>query len=591
MSLRHLLAVAVLASTSLPSFGACSLGKMAELPVTMQGRRALIAAKFNGADAKLIVDSGSFYSSLSPAAAAAYKLKVHASTDVSLTEGTNGYVLVGVTSIKSFVLANIPLGPNFQFLVGGSDVGGDAAGLLGQNILGIADTEYDLSKGVINLMKPSDCLEKPLAYWATSAGVPFGVIPIEDTGKRSWWLLGTAYVNGVKIRVQFDTGAPGSFLTLAAARRAGITPDSPGVTPAGDVTGLGQASFRSWVGHFASFSLGGEQTHNTRLRFGDTSLRNDVDMWIGMDWFLSHHVYVANSQHKLYFTYNGGPVFDIEPAHGADIGALTPASTQLGDSVGDPKTAEDFSRRGNGFASRLDFEHAIADLTRACELDPTQPTYFYQRAMAYLGARESQLALPDLDQALKLNADYTDALLVRANLHAMRKDNDAARTDLDKLDASLPKESSLRRAVGVAYGSVQAPTQAIAQFDLWIAAHPIDAELPVGLNDRCWIRVLWGQELNKAEADCAAALRARPDNAGFLDSRGWLKYRRGQFDKSIQDFDAALKQQPKLASSLYGRGLSELRLGNRAAGESDLAAATALQAKVADQFEAYGITP
>ncbi len=98
--------------------------------------------------------------------------------------------------------------------------------------------------------------------------------------------------------------------------------------------------------------------------------------------------------------------------------------------------------------------------------------------------------------------------------------------------------------------------------------------------------------MDKADADCAAALRQRPNNAGFLDSRGWPEIPvRGQFDKSIQDFNAALKEQPKLAASLYGRGIDELRQGAQGAGQSDLAAATALQANVADLFTAYGITP
>jgi len=37
-------------------------------------------------------------------------------------------------------------------------------------------------------------------------------------------------------------------------------------------------------------------------------------MLIGADFFLSHRVYVASSQNRLYFTYNGGPVFDLSPA-------------------------------------------------------------------------------------------------------------------------------------------------------------------------------------------------------------------------------------------------------------------------------------
>src|SRR5262249_5984948 len=50
----------------------------------------------------------------------------------------------------------------------------------------------------------------------------------------------------------------------------------------------------------------------------------------------------------------------------------------------EPKDAAAFSRRGAASAARRDFVHAIADLTRACELDPNEPSYFYERGQAYL---------------------------------------------------------------------------------------------------------------------------------------------------------------------------------------------------------------
>jgi hypothetical protein len=51
-------------------------------------------------------------------------------------------------------------------------------------------------------------------------------------------------------------------------------------------------------------------------------------MPLGTDYFLSHHIYVANSQRKLYFTYNGGPVFNLtfSPVPAAHIAAAHPAS-------------------------------------------------------------------------------------------------------------------------------------------------------------------------------------------------------------------------------------------------------------------------
>jgi hypothetical protein len=64
---------------------------------------------------------------------------------------------------------------------------------------------------------------------------------------------------------------------------------------------------------------------NARLNIGDTELES-ADMLIGADFLLSHRANVANSEHKLYFTDNGGPVFDPEPAGGP--GPAPPPSSQ-----------------------------------------------------------------------------------------------------------------------------------------------------------------------------------------------------------------------------------------------------------------------
>jgi hypothetical protein len=38
-----------------------------------------------------------------------------------------------------------------------------------------------------------------------------------------------------------------------------------------------------------------------------------TDMLLGMDFFLSHHVFIARSQNVIYLTYNGGPIFPPPP--------------------------------------------------------------------------------------------------------------------------------------------------------------------------------------------------------------------------------------------------------------------------------------
>jgi tetratricopeptide (TPR) repeat protein len=131
--------------------------------------------------------------------------------------------------------------------------------------------------------------------------------------------------------------------------------------------------------------------------------------------------------------------------------------------------------------------------------------------------------------------------------------------------------------------------RALASYDSWIAANPHDDKLPVALNGRCWTRALANRELDKALADCEAALKRGPRTAGGLDSRGLVHLRRGELDLAIADYDAAIRLQPKEAWSLYGRGLAKLAKGDKPGGEADVAAAAALAPNLPVAAKQYGL--
>jgi tetratricopeptide (TPR) repeat protein len=598
-SMLRLLPVAVLllrlAASPTAAFADCTLAKLAELPVTMEGLRPVVPVKINGTDSRLIVDSGAFYSMLSPGSAAELKLKLEAPPYALRVSGVGGSTETRVTTVKDFMLVSIPV-HHVQFIVGGNELNG-AAGILGQNVLRIADVEYDLAAGAIRLLRPKGCRKETLAYWAKAG--PVSVINIEPTSALFPHTIGTAYLNGTKIQVMFDSGSDASLLTLRAAERAGVKPDGPGVIPAGFSHGIGEQLVQTWIAPFASFKLGDEEIRNTHLRIGDTGRAAYADMLLGADFFLSHRIYVSNDQSKLYFTYNGGKVFNLTttPQKPADstpsaAGAAAAGAPPAGETAaGEPASAAELSQRGTAFAARRDFEHALADLTRACELAPEEPAYFYQRGLVHWSNGQPDLAVTDFDQALKLKPGDLEALMSRAAVRLSRGDAAAAGPDLDAVDRLAAKEADLRLALGEDYSRSGQMARAITQYDLWIVAHRGEIKVATALNSRCWARALLGQELDKALDDCNAAVRINPKAAQFLDSRGLVWLRRGDYKKSMADYDAALSLQPKLAWSLYGRGLDQLRLGNASAGNADITAATALRPKIAEEAGKFGIAP
>jgi tetratricopeptide (TPR) repeat protein len=586
----------------------CTLAKLVEFPITMTGPRALTTVKINGVEQRLTVDSGAFYSMLSAASAAQLNLKTSPLPGGLTVRGMGGGTAqVLSTRVKTLTLANVDL-HDMEFLVGGTEIGAGSIGVLGRNILYLADIEYDLANGVIRLIEPKDCGKKPLAYWSSGYSES-SFFAREDmhppstgsnfAGRPAPWMvtnIGIASVNGSEIHVLLDTGSTVSILSLKAAAKAGVTPDSAGVVDAGDSIGIGRNTFRTYIARFDSFKIGQEEIKNARLRFGDIDVPG-VDMMLGADFFLSHRIYVANSQHKIYFTYNGGPVFDlsIKPKGAGQPTAQSASQDEAPKAAPSAEDAADYARRGEAFDSRRDFGQALTALSRACELDPDNAEYLHRRGIIYEELQRSAPALADYDRALQLRPSDLGTLLSRADLKVRTGDKPGAGADLDAADAVAAKQANERFRMARVYASVDRPDEAIVQLGLWIDAHPEDAQLPAALNERCWLRTLQGVDLPLALKDCNTALR-RSDRSSLLyariaNSRGLLYLRMGDYDKSIADYDAALKLAPKDAWAWYGRGVGKLRKQRVQDGDADIAQAEALRPGIADEFKRRAIAP
>jgi tetratricopeptide (TPR) repeat protein/predicted aspartyl protease len=570
-----------------------------DLPVSISGTWAVIDAKINHQDVRLVVDSGAFFGMMSQATARELKLKIGPAPYGLMMDGVGGSTQPSVGTAKAFTLANVDM-PNVDFLVGGSEVGDGNSGLLGQNFLAKWNVEYDLAKGAIRLFRDTDCSKMFLAYWIVETHQPYTVVDLEKVTPQFPYAVGHAFLNGEKIRVVFDSGASASMLSLKAAARAGVKFDSPGVTDGGLVAGVGRRMVGSYIAPFASFKFAeGEEVKNARLRIADIDL-GFADMLLGADFFLSHRIFVANTQDKVYFTYNGGPVFDLTSKRAAsdqasDASAQTanaqPQEPNSNPPLGVPEDAAALARRGSASAGRGDDEHALADLTRAIQLSPNNPDYLYERGQVLWQIKEPKKALDDFNAVLELKPDYIPALLSRAQLRINMKSVSEARADLDAVDRIAAKQADARFELGLEYLRADLLSSTIAQFDLWIAAHGKDSRMAIALSGRCKARAMLGQDLAAALKDCNAAIsRSRKvPNPDFLDNLALVRFRLGDYEKSIGEYDAAVKIEPKNAWALYGRGLAKLKKNDRSGGEADIAEAISIAPGVAEAYRKMGL--
>ncbi len=550
----------------------------------MAGMRPTITAQINGVFARFMLGSGAFYSMISRSAAGQFNLPIDAAPKGLVVTMISGRTDVRLTRVNLFTFADVPL-PDVEFLVGGSELDHGIVGVLGQNFLSRFDVEYDLGRGVLRVAHVEDCKGVMLANWA-GAG-PVSTMDISGTTPLKPHTIGTVHINGAKITVMFDTGATASVITLKAAARAGVTPGMPGVVEAGYETGVGGQRVKTYLASFASFKIGdNEEIKNARLRIGDVVMPR-ADMLLGADFFLSHHLYVANSQHRLYLTYNGGPVFNLAP-RSVDVEALRAGGDHLAD-------AGTLFKEGTDLSSRGDYRHAIEDFTQAIGINANEPEYFYQRGRAYWQSRQIDLAAADFDHALNLDGNYVPALVTRAEFRSEKGDHAGATADLDAADRAAPQQADIRLSMAHLYDAADSPAAAIEQYDLWIANHPEDWKMASALSGRCWSRALNGADLAKALDDCNTAMqqvnKASQSYGSLLDSRALVQLRLGSFDKAVADYDSSLQMNPKKEWSLYGRGVAKTKLNRASEGEADKAAALAVSPDIADKFAHYGIAP
>lgn len=575
----------------------CQVKKTADLPVTLEDRRAEIKASFNGQEAILAIDSGAFWSLISSASAERFKLRTDPLPDGISVRGVGGEAEVGLATVKDFEILGAHL-KNRQFLVGGTEIQGQSQsiGVLGQNILQFFDVEYDLSEATIRLFRTEDCKKTNLTYWLKN-GEQFSMIDLLYAEGLNAATLGYIYINDQKIKFELDTGAPTSVLTLQGAARAGIKPDSPGVVAAGTTGGIGRHLSRQWIAPVQDLKIGdNEEIKNSRVRIADIDL-DGIDMLLGLDFLMAHRVFVATAERRMFFTFNGGAVFKLDDARLAAAPVAAEASSSAAPTPGEataPPDAAALARLGSAQVTRRDFAQGIANLTKAVAAAPDDPEFHYQRANAYLANGQVAEALADFDQTLKLKENFLPAYLPRAEIELQEHREPDAIADLDKVDRLSPPSADLRLQLAEMEAGIDLFAAAMAQFDLWMKHHPEDSRRVRALDGRCFASAMQNQDLDAGMRNCNSAVSlGNKKVSGYgelLTDRGLMRLRQKDPEKAIADFDAALKLEPENARALYLKGVAESHL-HKPKADADIEAAKKLEPKMTTRYAQFGFVP
>ena len=306
-----------------PAWADCKIEQIAELPVKVVDQRVLVSAKINGRPVKLFVDTGAPFTVLFPQGAASLHLPVH-EANLRLS-GVGGRSYTGEVTLDRLSFGNFSLSKSSVYVAGAQDGPDAPVGLVGRDMFGDDDVEIDLAHNVIRRLRPKGCLAEQMVYWAPSS---YSEAPLDPRNLFLQPYVTRMLLNGHPLPVTVDSGAPRTIATAAAARAVGVTPDSVGSILAEHVGGLGTRRIPSFTGQFATVGIGDEVVKNTRLFVADLFRYNKVEAigtrlgaedtdevfgLLGLDFLQSHRVLISSTQHRLMFSYVGGPVFDTSP--------------------------------------------------------------------------------------------------------------------------------------------------------------------------------------------------------------------------------------------------------------------------------------
>jgi tetratricopeptide (TPR) repeat protein len=196
--------------------------------------------------------------------------------------------------------------------------------------------------------------------------------------------------------------------------------------------------------------------------------------------------------------------------------------------------------RANAHMNLKQWAAAIADYTKALEVDPSYPRPYMNRAYSYLSSGDAVRAAADATKAIALDPKKTFAYTVRALAEERQGKWDAAVADFTVAIGQTNGDAQAYFNRGLAYYTKGDLDHAIGDFS---QAFGKDSTRADALVYRGMARRLKG-DLDGAIADHAEALQADPRSAAAYFNRGMELYLSGALPKALADLSQAAALAP-----------------------------------------------
>jgi tetratricopeptide (TPR) repeat protein len=229
------------------------------------------------------------------------------------------------------------------------------------------------------------------------------------------------------------------------------------------------------------------------------------------------------------------------------------------------KTANAYYRRGSSYTYKIDHDRAIADLTRAIELNRFVPVYYLERGKANSWKGDYDRAIEDETRAIQLDPDKADYYKSRGASYYNKGEYDRAIADHTRAIQLDPDKAAYYRERGLSYYAKEDYDRAIEDKTRAIQLDPNNAAY---YRER-GLSYYAKEDYDRAIEDKTRALQLDPNNADYYKSRGVSYYKKGDYDCAIEDKTRAIQLDPNNAAYYRERGVSYHAKGDRDAARRD----------------------
>ena len=219
----------------------------------------------------------------------------------------------------------------------------------------------------------------------------------------------------------------------------------------------------------------------------------------------------------------------------------------------DPKLAEAWSNRGLIYRKLGQLDKALADYSKAIDLDPKRATAWSNRGAIYCDhLAQYHKAIAHFSKAIELDPKRASAWYNRGVAYRKMGQLEKAVADWSKAIELDPKDAGAWANRGAAYFELRQWHKAVAHCSKAIELDPKDAK--AWSNRGAAYAEL--RQWHKALVDFSKAIELDPKDADVWNNRGTAYSKLGQWDKTIADCSKAIELDPKDAKAWYNRGVA-----------------------------------